>query len=240
MSDGSDAARALVLVGAGGHARELIAQVEAINLCASAGDAVRAPWTLLGLLVDDAFRGTDPVDGYPQLGAPDWLASHADVWVSVAVGDPAQRLSLARRAAAAGAAGFATLVHPRAWVAPRATLGAGCQVMAGALVNAHAQLGEHVILNLGSSVSHDCVLGHGVTLGPGARLAVDDAGAGIAESDRAKLVEPFARGSTKAEGSGLGLAIVAQAVALHHGELKIGRSRLGGARFEIVFAEPSK
>ena len=171
MSDGSDAARALVLVGAGGHARELIAQVEAINHCASAGDAVRAPWTLLGLLVDDAFRGTDPVDGYAQLGAPDWLASHADVWVSVAVGDPAQRLSLARRAAAAGAAGFATLVHPRAWVAPRATLGAGCQVMAGALVNAHAQFGEHVILNLGSSVSHDCVLGSGVTLGPGARLA---------------------------------------------------------------------
>jgi signal transduction histidine kinase len=78
-----------------------------------------------------------------------------------------------------------------------------------------------------------------VEIGPGPRVAVDDAGRGIAESDHAKLLEPFARGSTKAEGSGLGLAIVAQAVALHHAELKISRSRLGGARFAIVFSEPS-
>ena len=77
-----------------------------------------------------------------------------------------------------------------------------------------------------------------VEVGPGPRLAVDDAGYGIDEADYVKLIEPFARGSTKAEGSGLGLAIVAQAVALHRGELRIGRSRLGGARFEIVFTEP--
>lgn len=74
-----------------------------------------------------------------------------------------------------------------------------------------------------------------VETGPGPRISVDDAGTGIDEADYAKLLEPFARGSTKAEGSGLGLAIVAQAVALHHAELKIGRSPLGGARFEVIF-----
>ncbi len=79
-----------------------------------------------------------------------------------------------------------------------------------------------------------------VEIGPGARIAVDDAGTGIDEADHAKLLEPFARGSTKAEGSGLGLAIVAQAVALHHAELKISRSHLGGARFEIIFPEDEK
>ncbi len=77
-----------------------------------------------------------------------------------------------------------------------------------------------------------------VEIGPGSRIAVEDAGKGIAETDHSKLLEPFARGSTKAEGAGLGLAIVAQAVALHHAELKISRSRLGGASFAIVFAEP--
>ena len=206
MTAHPSSARALVLIGAGGHAREIIAQVEAINahaestgVQAAATDArtdapdhfarvrdAHAPparsgpldtdtppirWHLLGLLVDDAWRGTEPVDGTPQLGPPEWLRARADVWACVAVGDPALRLRLAGRAAAAGAAGFATLVHPRAWIAPRVTLGPGCQIMAGALVNAHASLGAHVILNLGSSVSHDCVLGDGVTLGPGARLA---------------------------------------------------------------------
>jgi len=186
-----------VLIGAGGQAREIIAQVDEINAAAgmqrdpaarNAGgsdadadaDAARAAvsalvhgprWNLLGLIVDDAFRGSGPVDGFPQLGPPEWLRTNPGVFVCVAIGDPALRLRLAQRASAAAAAGFATLVHPRAWVAARATIGPGCQIMAGALVNAHARLGAHVILNLGSSVSHDCVLGDGVTLGPGARLA---------------------------------------------------------------------
>ena len=62
------------------------------------------------------------------------------------------------------------------------------------------------------------------------RIAVDDDGPGIAAADRARLLEPFARGADTAgtDGTGLGLAIVAQQVALHGGELDLGESPRGG------------
>jgi sensor histidine kinase regulating citrate/malate metabolism len=66
----------------------------------------------------------------------------------------------------------------------------------------------------------------------GLRIGVDDSGPGIADDDRAHVLE---RGwSSKAqEGRGLGLAIVAQVVARHEGDLDVTDSPLGGARFVV-------
>ena len=72
-----------------------------------------------------------------------------------------------------------------------------------------------------------------VALGTGDRgalvLRVEDDGPGIAEADRARLLEPFARGEgATAPGTGLGLAIVAQQVALHGGTLELESAESGG------------
>ncbi|PSD28136.1 two-component sensor histidine kinase, partial [Stenotrophomonas maltophilia] len=60
---------------------------------------------------------------------------------------------------------------------------------------------------------------------------------GIAEADREKVVRPFTRlddsRSRDTGGFGLGLAIVGRIAARHHGELRIGRAALGGARLEM-------
>jgi two-component system, OmpR family, sensor histidine kinase PrrB len=65
-------------------------------------------------------------------------------------------------------------------------------------------------------------------------LRVADDGPGIAEAERERLLEPFARGAdTRAPGSGLGLAIVAQQVALHGGDLRLEDSPLGGLAVEV-------
>lgn len=63
-------------------------------------------------------------------------------------------------------------------------------------------------------------------------VEVEDSGPGVAPDDVAHVLE---RGwSTKAsDGRGLGLAIVAQTVAAHGGELEVGDSPLGGARFTV-------
>jgi two-component system, OmpR family, sensor histidine kinase PrrB len=60
-------------------------------------------------------------------------------------------------------------------------------------------------------------------------VRVEDDGPGIPAEERARLLEPFARGAaTGAAGTGLGLAIVAQQVALHDGDLRLEDSSLGG------------
>jgi signal transduction histidine kinase len=76
-----------------------------------------------------------------------------------------------------------------------------------------------------------------VTLDPaGPALLVDDDGPGIAEHERERIFEPFARiEGGDAPGSGLGLALVSQQVRAHAGEIEVARSPLGGARFAVRF-----
>jgi signal transduction histidine kinase len=71
-------------------------------------------------------------------------------------------------------------------------------------------------------------------------LCVDDDGPGIGEAERERIFEPFVRiDGTQAPGSGLGLALVSQQVRAHDATIEVGRSPLGGARFEVRFAAPS-
>ena len=70
----------------------------------------------------------------------------------------------------------------------------------------------------------------------GAAFAVEDDGPGIAEADRERIFEPFARvDGTDAPGSGLGLALVRQQVRAHGARIEVGASAAGGARFEVRF-----
>jgi two-component system sensor histidine kinase PrrB len=65
-------------------------------------------------------------------------------------------------------------------------------------------------------------------------LTVDDDGPGIAEADRERIFERFARGpDSNSPGSGLGLALVAQQAQLQGGSVEVGDSEAGGARFSV-------
>lgn len=62
------------------------------------------------------------------------------------------------------------LVHPAASVCRSASLGAGTQVLATAVVAADTRTGEACIVNHGAIADHECRLGNGVHLAPGAVL----------------------------------------------------------------------
>lgn len=62
------------------------------------------------------------------------------------------------------------LVHPTASVCNTAILGDGTQVLAQAVVAADSRLGSACIINHHASVDHECVLGNGVHIAPGATL----------------------------------------------------------------------
>jgi signal transduction histidine kinase len=74
-------------------------------------------------------------------------------------------------------------------------------------------------------------------------LEVHDDGPGIAPEDYERIFEPFVRlgvhdGASGEDGHGgsvgLGLALVRRALHWQHGEVSVGRSPLGGARFSVI------
>jgi two-component system sensor histidine kinase TctE len=67
-------------------------------------------------------------------------------------------------------------------------------------------------------------------------LVVEDSGPGIVASQRAAVLERFVRGAgAPGDGSGLGLAIVHEIAQLHHTELVLDDSPLGGLAARIEF-----
>ena len=74
----------------------------------------------------------------------------------------------------------------------------------------------------------------------GTIVAVEDSGPGVAQSERTRIFERFARGSagrSRAGGTGLGLALVSEHVRAHGGRTWVEDSANGGARFVVMFPE---
>lgn len=153
----------LVIVGAGGHGREIADTVAAIN-------AVSPSWELLGFLDDRepdrhllAALGVDYLGPTARMG--DIPASYV-----IGMGSPAARRLFDERSTALGRTP-ATLVHPRAYVGRDVVLGPGSVLAPQANVTTHVTLGRHVHLDVAATVGHDCGLDDYVTVAPGARVS---------------------------------------------------------------------
>jgi sugar O-acyltransferase (sialic acid O-acetyltransferase NeuD family) len=149
----------LVIVGAGGHARE-------IHDIAVAIDAAAPSWDVRGFAVEGRFLPAAPVHGLPVFDIAELATRHADAHVVVAIGAPEVRARVAATIDAMGPRRYATLVHPRASVGPRVVLGEGCVVFPGCVLTSDITLGRHVHVNTAATVSHDCRLADFATLSP--------------------------------------------------------------------------
>jgi sugar O-acyltransferase (sialic acid O-acetyltransferase NeuD family) len=142
------------VVGAGGHAKVVLAALQAADVAVGVVVDRLADRVLLG-------RPVLPMESLP-LGA--------DRRVVVAIGNNATRKRVVDELVSRGHR-FATVVHPTAWVAPTAELGEGAVVFAGAVIQPDVVVGAHAIVNTLASVDHDCVVGAFAHVAPGARLA---------------------------------------------------------------------
>lgn len=131
--------------------------------------SVSSPWPEIPL-----FHG-------PQ-GFADWRSSHGDVaqvgcLVAIGGSHGGDRVRIQRDLEAQGLTPIVAK-HRTAFVADTVKVGAGSQILAGAIVCTEATLGEACIINTAASVDHECQLGNGVHVCPGAHLAglvaVDD------------------------------------------------------------------
>ena len=152
----------LVIVGAGGFARETAEIARRIAPGRALAFVDDAP-------SDDARRLMAGHDA-SNLGAVDaWDPAPEDMCV-IAIGDPTARATIAARLVERGVT-FAVLVHPDATVAPSAVLEPGVVVAPGARISADVVLSRHVHVDQNATIGHDTRVGAHARLNPAACIS---------------------------------------------------------------------
>lgn len=149
----------LVIVGAGGHGRELASLIAGVN-------AADPTYHVAGF-VDDGPSEPDRLErlGLPLLGDVSWLVDRPRPF-ALGIGTSSTRRAVAARLEAAGC-------EPVGLVAATGSLGLDVRLGPGTVVHEHATvttnvtIGAHSHLNVGCAVQHDSVLGQFVQMSPG-------------------------------------------------------------------------
>ena len=157
--------RPLLIVGAGGFARETADAVRAVQ-------AADGSLELAGFLDDDPALHGRAVAGAPVLGPIDAVADHPAAAVVVCVGRPdayATRRDLVTRLGLP-VDRFATVVHPSSSIGSTCSIGPGSVVLAQVALTADVVVGEHVAVMPQVVLTHDVRVGDFATLASGVRL----------------------------------------------------------------------
>lgn len=102
-----------------------------------------------------------------------WIAQNSGAEFVLAMGGfrGKERVELAQSLEARGLINSKPLIHPRAWVSDTANIGNGTQILGMAAISEFVTIGKNCIINTSAIVDHDCILGDGVHIMPGATLA---------------------------------------------------------------------
>lgn len=148
----------LALIGAGGHARSVMAAMPRGINAAGYVDMSEAEDLHIPYLGDD------------ETFICDFSPAEWDIFITVVSGRDCS-LGIRRRLIDLYAGyGSPSIIAPTAWVAESAVVGKGTAVMHHAVVNTDSIVGEHSVVNTGAIIEHDCKVGSNVFIGPGAVL----------------------------------------------------------------------
>ena len=153
----------LLILGAGGLAREVLSVVELLGRHRE-----------VTLLDDDPARWGTQVQGSPVAGETRLVREYPDHEVLVCLGRGAARRALVERMTADGVLPrWARIVHPQVPVPGSCTVGPGSVLLAGVVLTADVSVGSHVVAMPNVVLTHDAVVADYATLCAGVTLAGD-------------------------------------------------------------------
>lgn len=189
----------LIIIGASGHASDVLGVVEAIDRCRSVASR------RVGILVDD------PTDqelerigngrNFTVLGGPDSLGSYDTDYV-IGVGYPKARQSVQERVKEFRNRPV-SLVHPAAELGTDVSIGAGSVILACASLSPKACIGSHAYISHLVGIGHHTVVEDFVSVMPGAMVSGDVVlGAGALIGTNATVLEKVHVGRGAIVGAG--------------------------------------
>jgi sugar O-acyltransferase (sialic acid O-acetyltransferase NeuD family) len=158
----------IVIVGAGGMAREVKAMIAEIN-------RHKPEWEFDGYVVTDASALTDRDSRDEVVGDYEWLranASRVDA-VTIGIGTPLLRLRVSLQILGVlPDTEFPALIHPTAHLDfESARIGSGALICSGVIGTVNITLDAFALCNFGCTIGHEAHIGKGSVINPGANIS---------------------------------------------------------------------
>jgi len=145
----------LIIVGAGGHGREVLEWVMDIN-------EEKPTWNVLGFIDDDLNKLDDKKSNYKIIGKiVDWTIEKNQCF-ALGIASPVIKEKVTQLLMDRGAE-FASVIHPTARIAESATYGIGFVAYPNSGIGPDAYVGDFVTL-LSSKIGHDAWVGDYTTI----------------------------------------------------------------------------
>jgi sugar O-acyltransferase (sialic acid O-acetyltransferase NeuD family) len=153
----------IVIIGAGGFAREVRWLISEIN-------HVNSSFQFLGYIVSDLSRLTDS-DSKPEvLGDYGWLQSNATKvdCLAIGIGTPSSRLKISRELEGLfPKMDWPALIHPTVrFHRETSKVGKGVILCAGVIGTVNLVIEDHSMVNLACTLGHESIIGKGSVLNP--------------------------------------------------------------------------
>ena len=185
--------RALVIVGASGHGRE-VAHTFLLN---------HDPQDFFGFL-DDGRTGVTP-EGWPIVGKVlDWNQwKHSDFVVGI--NDPRTRRQVVTCMQSIGSPNWGRVIHPNVPAHTSVKIGHGVMILGGVEMTVNITIGNFASVNRLVALGHDCVLGEFTSIAP---LAAISGSVAVGEGVDVGTSASIRQGLSLASGCGIGMGSV--------------------------------
>lgn len=154
----------IVIVGAGGFAREVQFLIERINQIAPA-------YNLIGF-IDEQLPVGSMVNDIPVIGGNEFLIHYPkELAVTIAIGTGRIRETLFQQFKTNSNLYFPNLIDPSVIYSDLVTFGIGNIICAGCILTVNIQVSDFVIINLDCTVGHDALVDSFVTISPSTNVS---------------------------------------------------------------------
>jgi sugar O-acyltransferase (sialic acid O-acetyltransferase NeuD family) len=195
-------AKRIVVIGAGGFAREVKWLIEDINR-----SQLSPLYDFVGYVVSDLSKLSDLDSRDEVLGDYSWLVDHRDRLdaLAIGIGTPGARLKVAAALEELlPSIEWPALVHPRAiFDGGSCTIGAGVLICAGVIGTVNLILEPFAMVNLACTLGHEAKLGRGCVLNPTVNISGGvELGDGVLVGTGAQILQYVSVGAGATVGAG--------------------------------------